>query len=54
MNMINLGKEKSDPDDSHVLASTLFIDMQSLNKKDHERDPLSVITREMEIISRQT
>ena len=52
--MINLGKEKSDPEDAHVLASTLFIDTQSLNKKDHERDPLSVITREMEIISRLT
>lgn len=50
--MINLGKEKSDPEDAHVLASTMFIDTQSLNKKDHERDPLSVITREMEIIRR--
>ena len=51
-NMINLGKEKSDPEDAHVLASTLFIDTQSLNKKDHERSPLSAITREMEIIGR--
>ena len=50
--MINLGKEKSDPEDAHVLASTLFIDTQSLNRKDHERSPLSAITREMEIIRR--
>jgi hypothetical protein len=49
-NMINLGKEKSDPEDAHVLASTPFIDTQSLNRKDHERPPLSAITREMEII----
>ena len=39
-NMINLGREKSDPEDAHVLASTLFIDPQSLYKKDHERDTL--------------
>ena len=51
-NMINLGKEKSDPEDAHVPASTLFIDTQSLNRKDHERSPLSAITREMEIIRR--
>ena len=50
--MINLGKEKSDPEDAHVPASTLFIDTQSLNRKDHERSPLSAITREMEIIRR--
>jgi transposase len=51
-NMINLGKEKSDPEDAHVLASTPFIDQQSLDRKDHERSPLSAITREMEIIQR--
>ena len=51
-NMINLGKEKSDPEDAHIPASTLFIDTQSLNRKDHERSPLSAITREMEIIRR--
>lgn len=51
-NMINLGKEKSDPEDAHIPASTLFIDTQSLNRKDHERSPISAITREMEIIRR--
>ncbi len=50
--IMNLGKEKSDPEDAHVLASTPYMDKGSLDRRDHERSPLSEITREREIILR--
>ncbi len=50
--IMNLGKEKSDPEDAHVLAATPFVDRSSLERRDHERSPLSEVTREREIILR--
>ena len=47
----NLGKEKSDPEDAHILASTPWKSKKYLERKGHERDPLSEITRLRKIVS---
>lgn len=46
----NLGKEKSDAQDAHILAATPFKSKKALERNDHERLPLSEVTREREII----
>ena len=46
----NLGKEKSDPEDAHILASTPWNDPRYRDKRSHERSGLSELTREREII----
>ncbi|MGC8699337.1 MAG: IS110 family transposase [Candidatus Acidifodinimicrobium sp.] len=48
----NLGKEKSDPEDAHILASTPWNDPGYRDKRNHERSDLSELTREREIIRR--
>ncbi len=52
MRMINnLGSEKSDPEDAHILASTLWEDRHYAERKGHSRDPLSEITRLRSIVN---
>ena len=50
--IMNLGTEKSDPEDAHVLASTPWLDRKFGERFSHERDSLSELTREREIILR--
>ena len=52
--MENLGKEKSDKVDSAMLASAPWKDKKVLKKKPHIRDPLSELTRLLEIIKKNT
>ena len=43
--IMNLGTEKSDLEDAHVLASTPWFDQKYAERPGHERSPLSEITR---------
>lgn len=49
--IMNLGKEKSDPEDAHILASVPWLDKTYKDKKGHERAPLSEVTRLRESIN---
>lgn len=49
----NLGKEKSDSADASVLASTGRLKPSILESGNHERDPLSGLTRLMESVGRE-
>ena len=53
-NIMNLGTEKSDPEDAHVLAATPLIDLKYMENPGHERNLLSDITRERDMILRNT
>ena len=48
--VMNLNTEKSDPEDAHVLASTPWYDRKYMENPGHERNPLSEITRERDMI----
>ena len=48
--IMNLGTEKSDPEDAHVLASTPWFDQRYREKPGHDRSSLSEITRERDMI----
>ena len=48
--VMNLGTEKSDPEDAHVLAATPWLDQKYAERRGHDRSPLSEITRERELI----
>ncbi len=50
--MENLGKEKSDKVDSAMLASAPWKNRKILKKKTHVRDPISELTRLLEIIKK--
>jgi transposase len=52
--MENLGKEKSDKVDSAMLASVPWKDKKVLNKRPHVRDPISELTRLLEVIKKNT
>lgn len=48
--IMNLGTEKSDPEDAHVLAATPWLDRKYMDNPGYERNPLSEITRERDMI----
>ncbi len=50
--VMNLGTEKSDREDVHVLTATPWLDRKSMESHGHERNPLSEITRERDTSSR--
>ena len=50
--IMNLGTEKSDREDAHILAATPWIDRNSAGKAGHSRSSLSEITRLREIVNR--
>jgi transposase len=49
--IMNLGKEKSDPEDAHILAATPWRDKKYGERAGHVRDDLSELTRMREIIN---
>ncbi len=48
----NYGKEKSDPEDAHILTSTPRNNKKYFERKGHERDTLSEITRLRKAVNR--
>lgn len=50
--IMNLGTEKSDREDAHILAATPWIDRNALGKAGHSRSALSEITRLRELVNR--
>ena len=49
--ILNLGKEKSDPEDAHILASVPWLDKSYVERRGHERSPLSDLTRFRESVN---
>jgi transposase len=49
--VMNLGKEKSDPEDAHILASVPWRDNTYRERRNHIRNELSELTRMREIIT---
>ncbi|MCL4480213.1 MAG: transposase [Candidatus Thermoplasmatota archaeon] len=50
--IMNLGTEKSDREDAHVLAATPWMDRNAAGKAGHSRSALSEITRLRELVNR--
>ena len=50
--MLNLGKEKSDKVDAHMLASTPWMDNNAFDKPIHRREPVSGLTRLHQSVTR--
>ena len=50
--VMNLNKEKSDPEDAHTLASVPWHDKKYMENPGHERNPLSETTRERDMIGK--
>lgn len=50
--IMNLGTEKSDREDAHILAATPWMDRNAAGKAGHSRSALSEITRLRELVNR--